>query len=120
MSAFIESVRGGQITYVAEQLDKNSELANSRDKNDLSRSALHIAVMCGSAEIVEILLASGASVNCQDSRGDTPLHEAALRDDMEMVRLLLSAGADRKMRPNGGWSATSAGHNRKINELFRH
>ncbi len=62
---------------------------------------LHIAAGSGSREIIETLLAAGASANATDGYGSTPLHEAANTGDPEAaasrpeaIAALLEAGAD--------------------------
>ena len=46
-------------------------------------------------QILEFLLACGASVNCQDNRGDTPLHFSldCQKPDPTIVQVLLESGA---------------------------
>ena len=44
----------------------------------------------------------GASVNTQDTNGDTPLHSALLYHNADNIRLLIDAGADQTLLNNGG------------------
>ena len=55
---------------------------------------LMYAAAGGYGEMVRLLLARGAEVNAESSRGDTALHMAARRGHAEVVRLLLAAGAE--------------------------
>jgi ankyrin repeat protein len=57
------------------------------------RRALHAAAGSGRADIVELLLTSGANVNAVDSSGDSPLDLALAAKRDEMARLLVSHGA---------------------------
>ena len=68
-----------------------------RPISDLSAmDGLHSAVACGNLSTLAELLKSGASANCQDSYGTTPLHRAAWQCDAVAVSLLLANGADAK------------------------
>lgn len=48
-------------------------------KNNVGKSALHLACAQNRSDIVKLLLSSGANLNDQDNRGMTPLHEASYR-----------------------------------------
>jgi len=48
----------------------------------------------GNIEAVKEHLADGADLDAQDTDGDTPLHDAAMRDHKEITELLIDAGAD--------------------------
>jgi ankyrin repeat protein len=52
--------------------------------------------------LVRDLIALGANVNWQDSRGWTPLHIFTFYNHLEIVRMLLDAGADKKIPDNEG------------------
>ncbi|UYV77857.1 hypothetical protein LAZ67_15002600 [Cordylochernes scorpioides] len=66
--------------------------ADINAKIDLySRTCLH---QSGKINIADILLRNGASINIQDSVGDTPLIAALLMGNLEMIMFLLSRGAD--------------------------
>lgn len=55
------------------------------------KTALHYA---DAPEIIDLLLAAGAHLDADDDDGQTPLYDAAERDDETTVRHLLSLGAD--------------------------
>ncbi|NXK87551.1 ASB3 protein, partial [Formicarius rufipectus] len=57
-------------------------------------NSLHQASFQGSTEIMEILLEKGASKNCRDDFGITPLFVAAQYGQLESLRLLVARGAD--------------------------
>lgn len=46
------------------------------------------------AKYLELLLDSGARVDIQTDRGDTPLHAVAFLDDVDSIRLMVRRGAD--------------------------
>jgi len=56
-------------------------------------TALTFACLSGTAEVVELLLKSGAEVNATDRMGRTPLMAASSVGNFEAVKLLLKAGA---------------------------
>ncbi|KJV56547.1 ankyrin repeat family protein [Orientia chuto str. Dubai] len=53
-----------------------------------------------SIEIVKLLIAHGASTNCQNVLGNTPLHHAAKYGQVEIVKCLLASGADTNLCNN--------------------
>ena len=59
------------------------------------RSAIHVAIHNGKADVVKLLLEYGASTTVVDSYGLCPLHAAAAyKDSKDIVTLLLDHGAD--------------------------
>lgn len=58
------------------------------------RSALHIAVDFGKADLVRRLISEGADVDMPDSEGNTPLSLAVNAVNPALVNLLLSCGAN--------------------------
>ncbi|HUT61814.1 MAG TPA: ankyrin repeat domain-containing protein [Phycisphaerae bacterium] len=56
------------------------------------RSALHVAAV-SSAEMVSLIIASGATVDARDAEGNTPLHASSSNGQTEAAKLLLTAGA---------------------------
>uniref|UniRef100_A0A8D0FUF0 Ankyrin repeat and SOCS box containing 3 n=1 Tax=Strix occidentalis caurina TaxID=311401 RepID=A0A8D0FUF0_STROC len=57
-------------------------------------NSLHLASFQGCPEIMKILLEKGASKECKDDFGITPLFVAAQYGKLESLRLLVSHGAD--------------------------
>lgn len=47
----------------------------------------------GGRELVEVLLANGATVNVQDATGSTPLHRAASAGRLKATQALVEKGA---------------------------
>jgi ankyrin repeat protein len=60
-------------------------------------SALDYACSNGHVEVAKLLVAGGADINAQDSRGWGPLHNACTKynsKSLELVEFLLESGAD--------------------------
>lgn len=62
--------------------------------DQLKWTSLHHACFAGHANIVKLLLESGAVVDAKTSHGVTPLMRAIQSCRPECVKLLLEAGAD--------------------------
>jgi ankyrin repeat protein len=63
---------------------------------------LNEAALKGQAEIADILIAKGASVDVPDRSGATPLHQAALKGNLKIATLLLDHGAGVDARDHDG------------------
>ena len=60
-----------------------------------------------------MLCDGGASVNLTNTRGDTPLHDAAVRGDAAIVKELLARGADPTAKNRQGLDAFAIAHERQ-------
>lgn len=58
------------------------------------RTALHTAACANLIEVIDRFLSLGADVNARDSRGFTPLFDAARSGHLAIVQRLVDAGAD--------------------------
>ena len=71
------------------------------------RNALHVASKWSGKEIIEFLLVSGAKLNQQDFRGDTPMHSLVRRDlisqqdKIELLKLFFENGGVFKRNKEG-------------------
>ncbi|XP_011503622.1 PREDICTED: inversin [Ceratosolen solmsi marchali] len=81
----MDASTGGAVAQAA------PELLNDPDAE--GHTALHLAVIAGDAQLVAVLLASGADVNAKDLEGHSVLHWATVCGEVECVRLVLAAGA---------------------------
>ncbi|KAK7944761.1 hypothetical protein WMY93_000489 [Mugilogobius chulae] len=63
-------------------------------EEEMKRTPLHAASYLGDAEIIELLILSGARVNAKDNKWLTPLHRAVASCSEEAVQVLLKHSAD--------------------------
>ena len=57
--------------------------------NEQGETSLHMSTSSGNPEATKMLLERGANPDVQNSAGQTPLHEACLRNDVELATELL-------------------------------
>lgn len=67
---------------------------NSWDSEESGNTPLHWAACYGNQEIVSCLIDRGADVNCVNSLGVAPLHDAVARGDIDVIEELLRGGAN--------------------------
>ncbi|MDD2686210.1 MAG: ankyrin repeat domain-containing protein [Gallionella sp.] len=65
------------------------------------------AIKAGDTAAVQRVLDSGASIECRDADGLTPLMAAAYSGNLALVQRLIALGADVNACNEGGWSAVS-------------
>jgi ankyrin repeat protein len=87
------AARHGQENKVAELIDTAPFLIAETDQ-DTGGTPLHEAAKSGHVEVVEMLLARGASVDSRNRYGETPLFLAAAWGHNTVARRLLECGAD--------------------------
>jgi ankyrin repeat protein len=79
-----------------------------------SVTPLHVAALCGNADVAALLLRRGAKANATDKNGFTPLHNAASEGHAQLVDLLLGGGGDINARDEDGatplYFASKQGH----------
>jgi ankyrin repeat protein len=78
------------------------DLTGPNQKGLTGDTLLHAAVVRGSLEDVEVLLASGALVDAVGDLGNTALHHAASRGHVDVIRKLLQCGASVNTRNEFG------------------
>ncbi|VVC35473.1 Hypothetical protein CINCED_3A004169 [Cinara cedri] len=97
-----EACKSGDVNKVKQHL--NPETVNARDTSGRKSTPLHFAAGFGRSDIVELLLAAGASIQAHDEGGLNPLHNACSFGHDDVVALLLQAGADPNVRDT--WNYT--------------
>lgn len=82
-------------SHNTEEVKKLLECGVSANSTDTEmRSALHVAVSKGYADIVQLLLNHGADPNKRDIIQNTPLHLAACVHNFSIISMLINAKAD--------------------------
>ncbi|XP_077373965.1 ankyrin repeat domain-containing protein 27 isoform X2 [Festucalex cinctus] len=74
--------------------------ASSRDERGYT--PLHVAAVCGQAQLIDLLASKGAPVNASDDHTLTPLHLACRKGYQGVTLLLLHYKADADARDNNG------------------
>ena len=86
---FLDFCRDGTVQEVRKAL---KEGANANAKNNIDETALKLAAMNNSADVVNALLSAGAEINVKDSKNKTELMYAAdYNQDVEVIKALLSS-----------------------------
>lgn len=96
------AAKTGQREVAALLLDRKADI----EKLAQGRTPLWLAVERGRIEVATLLLSRGAAVDATDGSGETPLYEAAKKNDVGMVRLLLGHKADVNYRKKTGGEDT--------------
>lgn len=107
----IQAISAGDIRRVRDLLTSGLG-ANVNDGS--GRTALGVASMLGSAEVVELLLKHGADPDAPDSLKQTPLMWAVRYDHSPTVTLLLRAGADPHRVDSTGHSVSWHANHREL------
>ncbi|RDW70898.1 ankyrin repeat domain-containing protein [Aspergillus mulundensis] len=87
-------------TGVVEFLLQKGAEVGLRDKS--GKTALHKAVVAGSAELVEMLIQNGATVDEVDDLGHSALHLCVVSESLEAMEVLLRCDADVNLRDGRG------------------
>lgn len=93
----------GNLQIVEALLKGNPNLVSS--KHNSGYTPLHLAVLRGRKDMVELLLANKAEVNSKDKIGMTPLQEAAWGGHKEIAELLLANKAEINAKDTSGSTA---------------
>ncbi len=101
--AIFSAAQQGDLETLRTLLQQQPAWVNAQ--NEEGASLVHLAVGAGHAEVLSLLIASGADVNATLPNGRTALH---LTDDPTLIQFLLSSGADAHLQDSRGRSPLRA------------
>ncbi|RZC52710.1 hypothetical protein C5167_021133 [Papaver somniferum] len=95
MERLLEVSQKGNVHSLRKLLEEVPSLTLDEVFTSFCRTPLHIAVMCGRADMVKEILAIKPELALKvDSQGFTPLHQASARWHLNMVKVLVNANPD--------------------------
>jgi uncharacterized protein len=97
----LENIEYGRIEAVVDYL---ADGGNIECRNEEAHTLLMCAARKSWPDIVELLLAHGASPKAVDEEARGPLYYGVFNNSIDYVKLLLSAGADPNVRDKSGES----------------
>ncbi|KAH3763608.1 Ankyrin repeat [Pelomyxa schiedti] len=119
------AVESGSLDCVNELLKFCPERIDINQVDDGGRTPLHFACKDGNAEILSVLLAKGANVNCQDVNSCTLLHYVSKHGACECLKLLLKSSPHVLALINSpdkdGWSPLHyafANHRKELSKIL--
>ena len=104
-------IKDGNFQTFKEKFNKFKINPENKDKN--GNSYLNLAVQCDCKKIVDFLLSSGADVNSQNNRLNTPLHYALGYQNFVLADVLIKNGADEQCKNADGitpWQSINSKH----------
>lgn len=103
MSSFAQVVMMGSTAVVNALLEAGAD-PNKRDPV-LRLTVTHDAARTGFVDTVRALMSHGAGVNLADTRGNLPLHLAAMEGRQQVVELLIGHTAEPQTLNQQGYTA---------------
>ncbi len=92
-SEFLKAVRMQDVKSIKKRLNEDPSVVDTT--GHMGRTALHIAAEKGNVEIIKLLLANKADVNCKRGRGDTAIYWAK---NAATAEALIKGGANIHIR----------------------
>ncbi|XP_065198202.1 uncharacterized protein LOC135829740 [Sycon ciliatum] len=96
----LSASRQDDLKKIAALLESGADV-NCRSRDGDGETPLHKAVW-GGIEVFQALLAAVADCNIKNTRGDTPLHDAASIGKLHVCQALLAGGADCNIKNEDG------------------
>ncbi|XP_014780066.1 ankyrin repeat domain-containing protein 27 isoform X2 [Octopus bimaculoides] len=100
---------------------RDSSLVTPSTRDDRGYTALHVAAAAGHAELIDILVYHGASVDATDYMGLTPMHLACQKGFQSVTLLLVHFGCNLHLTDNDGntplHSCAANGHEECVKAL---
>jgi ankyrin repeat protein len=94
---------------------------NTTSRNAMKVAPIHAAVAGKNAEVIDLILSSGADVNAKQQQGWTAIHSAAMHGDLALLEKLLARGADQLVKSDDGKTpmdlAREKGHEQIVTRL---
>ena len=97
------AVREEYVSTVKELLDWNADVTTANSDNGWT--ILHLAVRCGYAPIVKLILESNPPLEPSDGDGAMPIHIAVCQEQYDTLQFLLDFGAAVDVEDSDGYSA---------------
>lgn len=87
----VKCIRKGYLNILKSFVQMNADLQCT---GHYPASLLHLALHCGHADMVDVLLSGGADVNEKNNEGFTPIQVAVVKKHSDIVKVLTKNGAD--------------------------
>lgn len=101
--SYFQAVDRNNLSHLKNLLEANDKNINIQEI-DNGETLLMAAVNQNNKEIVDFLLAKGASVNIQNDKGETALFYAVKQDCLDIANALLAAGAQTDIENKKGYT----------------
>ncbi|KAM6938701.1 cyclin-dependent kinase 4 inhibitor C [Lycodopsis pacificus] len=101
-------VNFGKAAVVEALLEEGAD--PDRPDPDCSLTVMHDAARAGYADSVGVLLDYRVDTNVVDTKGNLPLHLAAMEDNLEATQLLIGRTANPRARNAAGYTAGQLAH----------
>ena len=106
-TALMEAARDQQLACVRFLLEHGAAVNHISGERGLKLTALHMAAIGGSAEVVEALVSHGAKLNVKGTIGTTPLLWGLFEGSLEAGIRLVELGADPTLATKTGYNAVN-------------
>lgn len=118
-SALNMAIIKGNLDIVKLLVDHGADLEQILEFTDGSTvTPVITAAGCGSKHILEYLIAKGANLNYQNSKGETALIRAAANGRIDNVKLLIDNKANKSLKDKDGHTALDLAKNKDIVKLL--